>query len=378
MQIEARSSGSSNQARTGRTLNLEQAIKPALKNLVLKSSGFPARLAMLARWRRNRGETESIDAVMQVFLTPEQQKDSQYAKRMHRHIRRDMIRHLITPDEYFLYGFEELSSRGKRMFVGDIERSFLCAKLYNNPSGQIFMDKADTYRHFARYYKREVLAVREACDKEAFLSFAERHPSFIVKPNRASRGDGIYKASAHHAADAEAAFEKILENGDGVVEELIDQAPEMAAFHPESVNTVRYATFIDNGKITTVASFVKLGRAGSIVDNGGAGGLLAAIDPEIGIIVSPGRTEFGEEYLIHPDSGVQILGAAIPEWDALKKLACELASVLPEQKYVGWDLAYSNDGWVLVEGNSGGQFVGPQITLKRGVRPIIKQTFGKM
>ena len=98
---------------------MEQAIKPALKNLVLKSSGFPARLAMLARWRRNRGETESIDAVMQVFLTPEQQKDSQYAKRMHRRIRRDMIRHLITPDEYFLYGFEELSSRGKRMFVGE-------------------------------------------------------------------------------------------------------------------------------------------------------------------------------------------------------------------------------------------------------------------
>lgn len=334
---------------------------------------------MLLRWRRERSEAESVNSIMQAFLPDGQKLGGYTAMRTRNRIRRDMLRHLITPDEYFLYDFELLSSRGKRMFVGDIERSFLCAKYYNNPAGQIFMDKMETYKAFSRYYKREVIAVCSSNDKEAFFSFAERHPSFIVKPNRASRGDGIYKETVEgDDAGKERAFEKILKTGDGIVEELIEQAPEMASFHPQSVNTVRYATFLDHGNVTTIASFVKLGRAGNVVDNGGAGGLLAAIDLETGIITSPGRTEFGEEHLIHPDSGIQILGAVIPEWDALKELACELATVLPEQKYVGWDFAFTNEGWVLVEGNSGGQFVGPQITLKKGVRPLISSTFGKM
>ena len=59
-------------------------------------------------------------------------------------------------------------------------------------------------------------------------------------------------------------------------------------------------------------------------------------------------------------------------------MVSELVKVLPDQKYVGWDLEYSTQGWVLVEGNSGGQFVGPQISLKKGVRPLIDKTFGSL
>ena len=59
-------------------------------------------------------------------------------------------------------------------------------------------------------------------------------------------------------------------------------------------------------------------------------------------------------------------------------MIAKLVQVLPDQRYVGWDLALSKDGWVLVEGNSGGQFVGPQISLKKGIRPVIARTFGEV
>ena len=116
-----------------------------------------------------------------------------------------------------------------------------------------------------------------------------------------------------------------------------------------------------------------------MIDNGGAGGFLAAIDEATGKIVTPGKTEFGEVIEVHPDTDIPLVGFQIPKWDELLELVKELPTVLPEQKYVGWDLALSETrGWVLVEGNSGGQFVGPQISKGQGIRSLVDETFGSM
>ena len=76
---------------------------------------------------------------------------------------------------------------------------------------------------------------------------------------------------------------------------------------------------------------------------------------------------------MHPDSKLKFKGWQIPQYDELKKLAAELIHLMPfGQKYVGFDFALSQDGWVLVEGNSLGQFVG-QIAEQKGVRKKVMQ-----
>ena len=59
-----------------------------------------------------------------------------------------------------------------------------------------------------------------------------------------------------------------------------------------------------------------------------------------------------ELYLNHPDTGEQILGSQIPAWDDLLELVKLLAKKFKKQRIVGWDMAYSTDGWVIVEANS--------------------------
>lgn len=292
-----------------------------------------------------------------------------------------MRNHLITPDEYFLYDFASKTEAEKHEFVGDLERTVLCARLYNsNPAGMVFMDKMKTYESFQKYFKRDVVQVKSEADFEAFKQFVSRHDHYMAKPVAASRGNGIRKeASPRTEEEIRAAFKALLEAGACVVEELIDQDQRIAQLHPQSVNTIRYATYLNGEQLHTIACFIKIGRGESVVDNGGAGGFLAAIDEATGKITTPGKTEYGEVIEVHPDTGIPLVGFQIPEWEELLKLVKELPTVLPEQKYVGWDLALSETkGWVLVEGNSGGQFVGPQISKGQGIRSLVDETFGSM
>ena len=40
----------------------------------------------------------------------------------------------------------------------------------------------------------------------------------------------------------------------------------------------------------------------------------------------------------------------------------------PTYGIIGWDLAHTDNGWVIVEGNHFGQFVGPQSTRGCGIK----------
>ena len=50
----------------------------------------------------------------------------------------------------------------------------------------------------------------------------------------------------------------------------------------------------------------------------------------------------------------------------MKSLVEELAKIVPTTRYVGWDLALTPKGWVVVEANCKGQFV-VQMATKKGL-----------
>lgn len=347
-----------------------------LKNIILSFHGAPLRFVMVGQYlARHPGE---ISRCINEFRMGRGRTGWLQRQRKALEILGDMFRHLITPEEYYLYEFPSLSEREKSEYVGDIERTIHCARLYNSSkSGRIFMNKQKTYELFKPFFRRDLIEVRSNQDYESFLDFVNRHPTFLVKPSESSRGAGIYQETVAPGS-CDKVFQELLAKTPCVLEELIVQADGMARFHPESVNTIRYATYLTDGGYETIACFVKIGRGPSIVDNGGAGGLLAAVDENTGQVVTAGRSEHDEVYDVHPDTGIRIIGACIPQWHELKDMVAKLVQVLPDQLYVGWDLALSKDGWVLVEGNSGGQFVGPQISLKKGIRPVISRTFGEV
>jgi glutathione synthase/RimK-type ligase-like ATP-grasp enzyme len=205
-------------------------------------------------------------------------------------------------------------------------------------------------------------------DKETFLNFARNHKKFIVKPYNSSGGRGVCIKNMEET-DPEECFNEFISQGGAVVcEELIEQSQKMSVFHPSSVNTLRLPTIRINDEVFLFHPFFRTGVGNAVVDNALSGGNFALVDPETGMVFSDARNEKGDKFQTHPDTGLSYKGYQLPDWDQAVELVKELSAVLKDCRYVGWDLAHTENGWVMVEGNPRGQLVVMQMFFKTGFR----------
>ncbi|MBN1365701.1 MAG: hypothetical protein JW976_12905 [Syntrophaceae bacterium] len=264
-------------------------------------------------------------------------------------------------DEYFFYEFENKSSEYKKSFITEKKRYNYYNRLNRQRNKIYFDDKWKTYQLFHKYYKRDVVCIRNRDDLKIFCEFVSNHPFFILKPLSFSLGEGISVIDTQKEKNAENLFQRLLMKAPFIIEELIVQDDRMSKFHPQSVNTVRVTTILTGRKNTEYevhifCPFFRMGQNGNIVDNAGAGGIIASIDPKTGKLTSIGKDEANNKYMSHPNTGVSIKGFQIPRWEEAVNLAKELALIIPTNRYIGWDLALTDHGWVMVEGNSSAQF----------------------
>lgn len=167
----------------------------------------------------------------------------------------------------------------------------------------------------------------------------------------------------------------IVKWGVWIFEDLIKQSKEMSLWNQSSVNTVRMPCILSNGKFYVLNPFLRTGRKGQVIDNAGGGGVFACIDEATGIITTEGIDERNIRYTHHPDSGIQFIGWRVPKYKELLTLAETIfRTCLPEHKYIGFDFALTDYGWVLIEGNWG-QFVGQYVS-REGIHNKFLQYLG--
>lgn len=290
-------------------------------------------------------------------------------------IEKDIVSAYFTgyffPEEFFQNHFQNKSFEERSDFISEQVKDSLLVACSKDKKFEHTKNKAEFYKITKPYFHREACFVSEDTSKEAFETFVERHPKFIAKPVEGSTGVGTTIIEIHDKVEMQEVYSRLIQHGAWFLEELIIQHPDMAQWNPTSVNTLRVPTFRAADGCRILQPFFRTGRKGSIIDNAGQGGVFAVFDPETGVIITDGVDEYGGTYELHPDSKLKFKGWQIPQYDELKKLAAELIHLMPwGQKYVGFDFALSQTGWVLVEGNSLGQFVG-QIAEQKGVRKTV-------
>lgn len=298
-------------------------------------------------------------------------------------IREDMIfcffAYGFTPNEYFAFRLERKEMQERKEFISDRMRLIFRCRMNNLLQASIFNDKTETYEYFKPYFRRDAIAVSEPSHYEKYREFVAAHPQFVKKAVFEAQGRGVEFVDSTSCGMAERElFDSIIAKGKHILEERIIQTSEMAAFNASSVNTVRAITFNTRHGIVVPYCTIRTGQPGSFIDNGGAGGVQACIDFETGKIITDGFDEFGGEFTAHPASKTVFKGYQFPDWEQLKELMREVASQLPLVKFIGWDLAHTEKGWIIVEGNESCYIIAKQMIQDRGMRSVFEKIMEDM
>lgn len=139
-----------------------------------------------------------------------------------------------------------------------------------------------------------------------------------------------------------------------IIEERVVQSSEFSAFNPSSLNTIRAWVLTDQDGLTTViGAHLRIGRAGSTVDNASAGGLICPIDLNSGILGAgiTKHTPHRDDFTHHPVHGATLAGHSIEQWSTIQHFACETLSRLPGIRFAGLDIAMTPQGPLLIETN---------------------------
>ena len=196
----------------------------------------------------------------------------------------------------------------------------------------------------------------------------EFNRDLFVKPNVGRGGKGAerwdyvgpnYRGPAGEEIGRDDLFARLARRS--LDEEIIVQPRIVnhAALEPlnnGALSTVRILTCLDeSGQPEVVGAAMRMAIDGNhVVDNLHAGGIAAAVDLDSGTL-GP-ASDLGADASFgwverHPGTGAQIIGSQLPMWEDVNGFAVRAHGAFGDRMVVGWDIAITPDGPVLVEGN---------------------------
>jgi len=163
---------------------------------------------------------------------------------------------------------------------------------------------------------------------------------------------------------------------DYLLQPIIEQHDVLKKLNPSSVNTIRIDTFLLDGNVHHDGAVLRIGGGSGFIDNWAAGGFIARIDLDTGALAPTARSKakFGRQVIrAHPVTGVVLDGIRLPYWQQAKDLAARAALAVQPLRYVGWDVALTPQGPVLIEGNHPSDIS----MLQEGVGGLAETPFGR-
>ena len=211
----------------------------------------------------------------------------------------------------------------------------------------------------------------------------------VIKDTENSHGEGVIvvknieylgkDCKLHYFNGKEELLSNVLGKYPLLFEGLVEQTQQFAQLNESSVNTVRFMTTLyPDGEARIIATFIKIGRAGKCVDNAGDGGNVdVCVDTETGEIkyaIQYDGWRKIKDIERHPDSGNQLNGIVIENWEKIKADVIKFQQAFPYCKAAGWDIAITDEGPVVIEVNDFWDRTG-QYFIRKGWRNEIKDCY---
>lgn len=215
---------------------------------------------------------------------------------------------------------------------------------------------------------------------------------YFFKPSNGSHGNGTFslrvEGATLHWAGRSGTFEEFFAYCRAALKHtraLIVQ-PKMVNHQTirnitqaRGLSTVRIVTVRKGSDIKVIGSCLRIIVGDSETDNfthGSSGNLVGAIDSDtgelIGVRASVSRTwPKMTDVLAHPRTGKTIVGVKLPYWQEVVELVTQAHQSIDNLYTVGWDVAITDHGPVIVEANWRYDIDILQVAYKKGYRQVI-------
>ena len=218
------------------------------------------------------------------------------------------------------------------------------------------------YKHLFPYLKqpRTILRNSNHCfydgagkiiDLNKAKSILASEKSFVIKPAIYS-GEGVDIFFYDRDDNKDIDFHNLL-NSYGtnyIVQEVASQHEILASIHPNSLNTIRIISILFQGKVHISSAILRMGVAGSRLDNVSAGGIACPIEPD-GRLKGEAINRQSERITSHP-GGAVFREIKIPSYGRVVDAICRAHVDIPHFRILGWDFSIDEMGQpVLIEYN---------------------------
>lgn len=225
--------------------------------------------------------------------------------------------------------------------------------------------------------------LRNRADLEAFLREGRHFPMF-GKPIDAFQSLGSVSFDRFDPASdclvtAQATLVPVAEFAGRVAEHYRDgyllqprivQHEALRAICGKGVATVRVLTAMIDGAPRAIRACWKIPAGANAADNfWRSGNLLAQVDLATGQVkrVIRGTGLSQSEVTKHPDTGRELVGLRIPQWNDVVGLAVSAAQLFPDLSLLGWDVGVTDAGPIIVEVNESPDMTLLQLADRRGM-----------
>lgn len=144
--------------------------------------------------------------------------------------------------------------------------------------------------------------------------------------------------------------------GGAILQEVLENHPDIRPFAPYALSTFRTVTMMDEtGRPVVVkCQFRTAVDPEAAVDNFHAGGCLFLVDFERGRFCHGNQGDYSKLPVSldsHPANGIRLEGEIVPHLDQVLEIARRAHAHMPGLLCVGWDVAQTTKGLVILEAN---------------------------
>ena len=253
-----------------------------------------------------------------------------------------------SPNNYREFGFSKLSAAQRKTYVTNrLSRKMI--RRFNDPAYiHIFEDKTQFAERFAEYFGRKWLSSADLTEGKLDCFIKSVGARFIYKPAGEAQGQGI---KVYENARTEAVWNEIKDKPKAILEEWITQHEELNKIYSDAINCIRIITVFKDGKTHFLTGGITWGN-GMKIANASASGIVSPVNFDTGILEKPAADFYGHSYERHPITTENIVGIKLPYWRETLDMLNKAASEVPQVGYIGWDVAITPNGPVIIEGNT--------------------------